>query len=218
MEIWLWFGVLLVAVASTHWGSERLARPLEKLRRQWGITAAAGGAVVALATASPELGMNVTSAARGVSDIGLGQSLGSNVIAIPLTVTVAYLATRRRELGRGGAEGDETKSVAAHGRHLEQRFLRVQREAVAVLTLPYLGLLALIALLTLPARWRGLQPVDGFILLLAFVAYLTQALYRGRKQGRAEAWTRREIWLAVAGVYLAYLGVTLFGILNVFLR
>lgn len=66
-----------------------------------------GGALVALVTAGSEIGINTTSALRGVSDIGLGMSLGSNVIAIPLTVIVVYVATRKERLGEGGQESEE---------------------------------------------------------------------------------------------------------------
>lgn len=86
MSTWIWAAVLLAAAAVTHWGAERLAKPLGKLTRQWGLTAAAGGALVALVTAGSEIVINTTSALRGATDIGLGMSLGSNVFAVPLTV------------------------------------------------------------------------------------------------------------------------------------
>ena len=44
VSTWLWALVLIAAVWTTHWGAERLAEPLKKLRRQWGISAAASGA------------------------------------------------------------------------------------------------------------------------------------------------------------------------------
>lgn len=31
MNAWLWAGVLLVAVWTAHWGSEKLSKPLKKL-------------------------------------------------------------------------------------------------------------------------------------------------------------------------------------------
>jgi Ca2+/Na+ antiporter len=48
--------------------------------------------------ASPEVGVNITSAIRDASGIGLGAVLGSTVIGIPILVTVGYLATRKRNL------------------------------------------------------------------------------------------------------------------------
>lgn len=102
---WLWAGILVVAVFAAHWGAERLSKPLEKLRRQWGLTAVAGGAIVGLAAAGPEIGINSVSAVRGVSDIGLGVMLGSNIIAIPLIVTVSYLASRKLGLSQRGSQG-----------------------------------------------------------------------------------------------------------------
>ena len=121
MTTWLWAGVLVVALWGAHWGADRLAEPLRKLRRQWGLSQAAGGALVALATVTPELGINITAAVRGVADIGLGNTLGANVLALPLVVTVAYVASRAKRLGgerkRGGAaEGDGRQNHAGAGR------------------------------------------------------------------------------------------------------
>ncbi|MEM8722977.1 MAG: hypothetical protein AAGE84_27455 [Cyanobacteria bacterium P01_G01_bin.39] len=83
MQILLWSLVLLASVWAAHWGSDQLAEPLEKLRRQWGLSEAAGAVFVALATASPEVGTNTVAAVRGLSDIGLGNLLGSNIISVP---------------------------------------------------------------------------------------------------------------------------------------
>lgn len=191
MNPWLWTAVLVVAAFVAHWGAERLAKPLKLLRRRQGISAAAGGALVGLAAASPEVGINVASAIRGVSDIGLGAALASNVIAIPLVVAVAYVASRRI----GEAEQD-----SEHEEHLEQRLLRVERQGVKVQALPYLGLIALFAVLTLPPGWRGLQAIDGLLLAAGYAVFLTQALLRGRGGGEDESWNRREVLLAMAGL------------------
>ena len=221
MSTWIWGLVLLAAVWAAHWGAERLADPLKKLRQQWGFSAAAGGAFIGIAAAAPEIGINTTSALRGVSDIGLGTMLGSNIIAIPLMVLVAYSASRKERLGNesengdgessedgtnaradndSGGSDDETENPEEHERHVRRGLLRVQREAVTVLALPYLAILALVAVLTLPARWRGLQPIDGWIMLGAYVIFLTQALLRGRREGEDVQWSKKEIALAVGGV------------------
>ena len=241
MSTWIWAAVLLASAALTHWGAERLAKPLHKLTRQWGLTGAAGGALVALVTAGSEVGINTTSALRDVTDIGLGMSLGSNVFAVPLTVVVVYLATRKRRLGDDDEDGEDAKSddsqgdglqddglqddgsqrddsqgddsqgddsqdpagsedAEAHRRHVERHVLRVSKETVTVLTLPYFGLLALVAVLTLPAPWRGLQPIDAAILLAGYALYLTQAVKRGRGEGEDASWSKKEIALAAAGV------------------
>lgn len=195
-SLFIWIPVLLAAVWAAHWGAERLSDPLQKLRRQWGISAAAGGALLGVTAASPEIGINVTSAIRGVGDIGLGAMLGSNIIAIPIMVTAAYLATRKQQLsgekGGGGHKG--------HTGHLREHRVAVDPGAVTVQALPYLGIIAVFALLTLPAPWRGLQPVDGWILLLAYLTYLAQALLRGRQKPGEVKWKGREKWMAAAGV------------------
>lgn len=191
LMIALWIGVLLASAWSAHWGADRLAQPLKKLRLQWGLTETAGAALLALVTASPEVGINVAAAARSVSEIGLGNLLGSNIISIPLIVTVAYLASRRALRDRGGH--------SEHGKHLERSVLQLDRESVRLLALPYLALLAIVAVLTLPAPWRGLQPVDGWLMLAAYAVYLAQAVLRGRRETSGASWARREILAAVAG-------------------
>ena len=156
MTYLLWIPVLLAAVWAAHWGAEHLAAPLKKLRQKWGISVAAGGALIGLAAASPEVGIATSAAIRDVSDIGLGSSIGSNVIAIPIMVVTAYLATRKRRLGKdqeddgdndGGGEGSGGVEHEDHERHVEEHALVVDRQAVTVQALPYLGLIALFATL-----------------------------------------------------------------------
>jgi cation:H+ antiporter len=216
----MWVLVLVAAIVAAHWGAEQLAEPLKKLRRQWGFSAAAGGAFVGIAAASPEVGINAASAVRGVADIGLGAAIGSNILAIPLIVAVAYLASRKTVLGGGrqaeerGREASESASSERrevegpeeHRRHIEQKLLRVGKEAVRVQALPYLGILVLFGVLTLPAAWRGLQPLDGAILLGAYAVYLAQALLRGRKEEECVEWSRKEVARAAAGLVVLGLG------------
>ena len=194
----IWGLVLIAAVWAAHWGAEHLAHPLKKLSKQWGFSVAAGGALVGVAAASPEIGINLTSALRGVSEIGLGVMFGSNILAIPLMVVVAYLATRKKDIGEGEHQG--------HEEHLEKHLIRVDKSAVTVQALPYLGILAVVALLTAPKAWRGLQPIDGWIMLGVYIVYLTQALLRGRKEREEVEWERREVWMAIAGVAVLALG------------
>ncbi|HXF60351.1 MAG TPA: hypothetical protein VNK95_01965 [Caldilineaceae bacterium] len=213
---WLWIAVLLAAVWAAHWGAEHLGQPLKKIRRQLGITEVAGAAFVGLAAASAEIGISATSALRGVSDIGLGATLGSNTLALPLGVTVAYFAMRRLK----AAHGQPQRAGAASGviGPVKPRAIRVQqpqtreakkqgerlaveqRHAVAVQVIPYLVIVTLVAALTLPARWRGLQPPDGFALLVAYIAYLVQALRRERGEREQVTWSRHEIYWTLAGL------------------
>ena len=211
LGLWLWAGVLILGVVAAHWGAEKLAAPLKKLRRQWGLTAVAGGAFVGLAAASPEISINIVSAYRGVSDIGLGTMLGSNIVSIPLIVTVAYVASRKKGLLSKSqdqtSEGSETNGgSSAHGRHRQERLLRVKRDAVFVLTLPYLLILGVVAVLTLPASWRGLQPIDSWIMLAAYLVFLAQAVFRGREEREDVQWSMKEIGLPVAGLLVLALG------------
>lgn len=197
MSSWLWALVLVAGVWAAHWGAEHLAHPLKKLRRQWGFSVAAGGALIGIAAASPEIGINMVSALTGVSDIGLGTMLGSNVIAIPLMVTVAYMATRHLK---------KQKAHKGHQQHLKEHLLKVDPTAVSVQAIPYLVIVAAMAVLTVPAPWRGLQAVDGWIMLALYLVYLAQALLRGRKEREDVEWKKKEIGLAVAGIVVLAAG------------
>ncbi|EKF53987.1 MAG: sodium:calcium exchanger [Mesonia hippocampi] len=57
MNIWLWVVVLGLAAWAAHWGADKLLTPLKMLRKQWGLTASAGVAFLALVNASPEVAM-----------------------------------------------------------------------------------------------------------------------------------------------------------------
>lgn len=190
MSTWIWVGVLVVAAWAAHWGADQLLTPLKMLRKQWGLTASAGAAFLAIVTASPEVAINITSAARGVSNIGLGNLLGSNIISIPLMVTIAYFASRK-----------QFKNNPKHQEHLDANLLALNKRSVSVLSLPYLGIIALVAVLTLPEAWRGLQPIDGWIMLGAYAAFLTHAIVKGRKEGEKVEWTQKKIWLSIAGAF-----------------
>ena len=71
--------------------------------------------------------------------------------------------------------------------------------------LPYFAIVALAALLTLPQGWRSLQPIDGWIMLVAYFAYLAQAILRQRTRGENLNWKKQEVIVAILGV--AVLGV-----------
>jgi cation:H+ antiporter len=201
MSILPWVLLLLASVYAAHWGADKIAEPLQKLRQQWGLSEAAGAAFVAFATASPEIGTNTTSAIRGFSDIGLGNLLGSNIISVPAIVTVAYIASwwGNRGKSRNNNRNNNNNSTSS-------KALKVKSEALYVQAIPYLLIVALAALLTLPKAWRGLQPIDAWIMLAAYVIYLGNAILRKRKQGSRVEWNRKEIVTAVIGIVLLIFG------------
>lgn len=205
--------MLLSAVWAAHWGADQLAEPLQKLRKQWGLSEAAGAAFVALATASPEIGTNTVSAWQGLSDIGLGNLLGSNIISVPAIVTVAYLASQtraanRNQLSQRDAGRNQSPQQDIPRLNVLQSWtgLRVKPEALTLQAIPYLVVIALAALLTMPAPWQGLQPVDGWIMLAAYVVYVGQASLRQRQQGQSVRWRQPEIWIACCGVLALAIG------------
>ncbi len=178
--------LLLAGIGGMQWGAARIADVLAQARRGWGLAATAGGAMVGVATALPEISLNVTSVALGWPDIGLGAALGSNLPAIPLVFAVAYASMRWH--GSGTGVGTDAQPALA-----------VEAVAVWRLALPYLGSVALVAALTLPAPWEGLQPIDGMILLAVWAAYLAQAMLRGRGPGQAGGPDRRRLAGAALG-------------------
>ncbi|MDJ0736496.1 MAG: sodium:calcium exchanger [Nostocaceae cyanobacterium] len=194
MSSLLWVLVLIASVWAAHWGSDKIAEPLQKMRRQWGLTEAAGAAFVALATASPEIGTNAVSAVRGLSDIGLGNLLGSNIISVPAIVTVAYIAS-----ASNGKKKANLRNISANPLQVKPSALRVQ-------AIPYVLIIALAALLTLPQPWRGLQPIDAWIMLAAYGIYLAMGILHQRQKGSQVAWKSREIKIAIAGVILLIIG------------
>ena len=195
MNVWLWVIILGLAAWAAHWGADQLLTPLKLLRKQWGLTASAGAAFLAIVTASPEVAINITSAARDVSNIGLGNLLGSNIISIPLMVTIAYFASRK-----------QFKNNKEHQEHLDKNILALNKRSVSVLSLPYLGIIALVAILTLPKPWRGLQPVDGWIMLAAYAAFLTHAIIKGKEKGKKVEWNKKQVWLSIAGALAIAVG------------
>lgn len=198
----------MAAIWAAHWGAERIAEPFRKLRRQWGLTEIAGAAFVGLAAAGPEVGINAVSAIREVSEIGLGTIFGSNILAIPLIITTTYWASQR-SCRTNPSQKDEEETPAEHERHCHEHLLAVKKNAVTIQAVPYLIILALLALLTIPPAWRGLQPIDGWIMVVAYLIYLGQAILRGRQKREPVQWAPREISLAALGLMLLATGAFL---------
>lgn len=191
MSTWLWGIILIIAVVMAHWGAEKITDPLKKLTKQFGLSPVGGGALVGIAAASPEIAINGVSALNGVSAIGLGTALGSNIIAIPLMVMTAYFATRKKDIPE--KKGD-------HKIHLRERFIRVDKKAITVQALPYIGLISVFGILTLPEQLRGLQASDGWILLGLYILFLAQAILRGRQKKEKIDWDNKELLISALGL------------------
>ena len=50
------------------------------------------------------------------------------------------------------------------------------------------------------------QPIDGLVMAIVYLAYLGQAVFRGRQQGREVQWTKQEMIRAIAGVVVLAIG------------
>ena len=110
-------------------------------------------------------------------------------------VTIAYFASRK-----------QFKNNKEHQEHLDKNVLALNKRSVSVLSLPYLGIIALVAILTLPKPWRGLQPIDGWIMLVAYAAFLTHAIIKGKEKGKKVEWNKKQVWLSIAGALAIAVG------------
>lgn len=197
MFLFFWIIILLASIWASHWGADKLAKSLQKLRQQWGLTEVGGAALIALATASPEMGTNAVSALQGVSDIGLGNLLGSNIISVPVVVTVAYFAAQYYSDQPSVFNPDDNSLSSS---------LSLTTEALPIQAIPYLGVIILVAILTLTPPWQGLQPIDGWIMLAVYLVYLTYAISHKRQMGSQVQWTAKESIISILGVLVLILG------------
>lgn len=190
----LWFALVIAGIAAMQWGAAQVADVLETLCGRWRLPATATGALMGVATASPEISVNVASVSFGWPDLGLGTALGSNVPALPLAVLLAYLAARLRPAAPA----------------IDAPHPQVNPRAVEVQVLPYLGVVVLLALLTLPRPLAGLQWIDGLVLLVAFGIYIARALLqkRWRRQGAVPG-GMKTVLLGVPAIGLGAVAATL---------
>jgi cation:H+ antiporter len=166
--------------------ASRATAALDAYRGRTGLRGVAAGALLGIATAAPEVSVNLASVGFGWPDLGLGAALGSNVPALPLVFLLSWLSLRsasgaapppgaRRPVPIGAAVADDAPVPV------------VSPAAVEVQAVPYLLVVLLLAALTLPPGWAGLQPLDGLVLTAAWGVYLARALLRSRKAPAAPA-------------------------------
>lgn len=183
----LWIGMLLAGVWAMQWGASRAVGVLDGVRGRLGLHAAAGGALMGLATATPEFSVNVASVAFKWPDLGLGAALGSNVPALPFAFFLAWASVRFAKGGpkpvRAGEVEPQT-DVRPQPGHTRPR---IAPDAARVQAWPYLLTVLLLGALTLPPAWEGLQPIDGAILAGAWGLYFARAVLQKRSKDREPA-------------------------------
>lgn len=188
MLLWFWVFVLVVCGLGMLWGAEKLCEVMNDFRKKWGISAAFAGGILAFASTSPEVIMNLSSAILGKSSIGLGNTLGSNILNIPILTLVGFIAAKK---------------------HLDMD-LQVEKETVYSHAIPYLLIIFLFAFLTLYPE-MGLELIDGIILVLAYLIYLAYTFWRGKGEGQEVVIPRQETVFAVIGLFVlivsAYLAI-----------
>ncbi len=117
--------------------------------------------------------------------------MGSNIISIPVIVTVAYIASQKTK------SSDSMQSLPV---------LSLKPEALTVQAFPYLIIIGLVALLTIPKPWRGLQLMDGVIMIVAYFIYVSYALNYQSQPTQEVAWKLREVIVAIMGTLVLIIG------------
>jgi cation:H+ antiporter len=177
----LWLALVIVGIGAMQWGASRASDALDAYAGRAGMRGTVAGALLGMATATPEISVNIASVAFGWPDLGLGAALGSNVPALPLIFLLSWLSLRSaHKLGKA-AQAPALKPTSVGTAAVEPPLPVVAPAAVEVQAVPYLLIVLLLAALTLPPRWAGLQPSDGLFLLAAWGVYLARALLRPRK-------------------------------------
>jgi cation:H+ antiporter len=175
----LWVVLVIAGIGTMQWGASRASSALDAYRGRAGLRGVTAGALLGIATAAPEVSVNLASVAFGWPDLELGAALGSNVPALPLVFFVAWLSPRA---GSGTAATDTSAAASLGAAAAKEATVPVVAPAaVQVQALPYLLVVLLLAALTLQPAWAGLQPVDALLLLAAWAAYLARALLRPRR-------------------------------------
>jgi len=180
----LWAAMLLAGVYAMQWGASRAVTVLDGLRKHFGLHAAAGGAFMGLATATPEFSVNVASVAFDWPSLGLGAALGSNVPALPFAFLLSWAAVRFRPRPLPAPAPGEVEPETGVDPPPGHTRPRIAPDAAPVQAWPYLLVVLLLAVLTLPPAWAGLQPLDGAILAAAWLAYMAHAVLRHRRGER----------------------------------
>lgn len=186
--------LLLAGIWAMQKGAGLAGDIVERLRRRLGYPEAAGATLMGLATATPEISINVSSVLFGWPDLGLGAALGSNIPALPAAILLSFLAVR---LARRPARVGATLAGA------DADTPRVKPQAVPVQFAPYLAVVILLGALTLPPTWAGLQPVDAVILLAAFAAYFVHAMAKHQRGERVEGQPGGKLRLLLAAPLIA---------------
>lgn len=85
----LWVVLVVAGIGGMQWGASRATTVLDAYRVRAGLRGVVAGALLGIATAAPEVSVNLASIAFGWPDLGLGAALGSNVPALPLVFLIA---------------------------------------------------------------------------------------------------------------------------------
>lgn len=179
---WLAAGLVVLGV-----GADLFVRGASGLALRLGISPfVVGLVIVGFGTSTPELAVNLSAASRGITDIAIGNIVGSNIANIGLILGISALVA----------------PLAVH-----MRMLRIE----VPIMLAASALLWLLALDGQIARWEGLVMLGGFIAFLVFLLHnarlesaQVQAELAAAPQPTHAAWT--TVLFLVGGLGLLMLG------------
>jgi cation:H+ antiporter len=146
----LWVVLVITGTGTMQWGASRASAALDAYRRRAGLAEVIAGALLGIATASPEISVNIVSVAFAWPDLGLGAALGSNVPALPLVFLLAWLSLRFARAPRVSDDPGGPPCTSVGAATTEMPVPVVAPAAVEVQALPYLLVVLLLAALTLP--------------------------------------------------------------------
>lgn len=147
VQLWKVLGMIVLGIAALVAGGQLLVSGASDVARQAGVSEAVIGlTILAGGTSLPELATSVVAARKGASGLALGNAIGSNLFNITFVLGVSASISPMQ------ITGDIT--------------------LVDWLTL----LFSLLLLWLMAATGRILQRLEGFILLMAYAAYLAWLL------------------------------------------
>ncbi len=92
MQIWLYFGELIVGLVVLYFGAEWLIKGGARIGMRLGMTPLVIGlTIVAFGTSAPELAVSIGAALKGVGGLAVGNVVGSNIFNISVVLAVCVL-------------------------------------------------------------------------------------------------------------------------------
>ncbi|MHC4947656.1 MAG: calcium/sodium antiporter [Planctomycetota bacterium] len=163
----LWFLVVgfVAGIVLLLKGADWLVDGAVAIARRWGVSVLLIGlTIVAFGTSAPELAVNVIAAVNGNADLSFGNIVGSNIANIGLVVGLGALVA----------------PLAVHG-----RVIKIELPWLVVISFAMLAMAYIPTELGADAkRVPGFSPVDGGVMLVAFLGFCLFWYRMGKRDAR----------------------------------